>query len=58
MEKNKIYRKNKKGKYFAIDDISNDPILNASILADTVRYNLLRHTDKYVILNEQRNLNS
>ena len=54
MEKNKIYRKNKKGKYFAIDDISKDPILNASILADTVRFNLLRKTDNYLILNEKK----
>ena len=34
--------------------IASDPILNSSILADTVRYNLLRKTDKYVILNEQK----
>ena len=54
MEKNKIYRKNKKGKYFANDDIASDPILNASILADTVRFNLLRKTDNYLILNEKK----
>lgn len=54
MEKNKIYRKNKKGKYFATDDISSDSILNASILADTVRFNLLRKTDNYLILNEKK----
>jgi hypothetical protein len=58
MEKNKIYRKIKKENTLLLDNIASTPISNASILADTVRYNLLRHTDKYVILNEQRNLNS
>ena len=52
MEKNKIFRKNKKSKYFVTQDIVKDPILNASIFADTVRFKLLKNTDKFLILNE------
>jgi hypothetical protein len=52
MEKNKISRKNKKSKYFVTQDIFKDPILNASIFADTVRFKLLKNTDKFLILNE------
>jgi hypothetical protein len=53
MKENKIFRKNKKGKYFAIDhDIIKDPILNCSIFSDAVRFNLLQKTDKFLILND------